>query len=295
MNKTIIAWSILLSALNFKAQLPNPGFEELTSEGKISYWGSIFLIPVYIDSTGSHTDSIIFDNQLYFSTNDAHSGLRALEMRNAYNYTSSQQIAGTANLMSDSVVSFAGTASISERPLYFSFYYKFLPAGNDTAYAYMEVFDYNGNSIGESSIELWAQKTNYTLVQKPISYHSTDSAAFISVRFSTSKSGNFATLGTRFLVDDVNMDINAGLYETDNSSVFVHCLPNPAEQELTIALAPEIENGIIFIYDLTGKLVHAVSFEENQQITIDVQTLPRGIYSLSVRTDTQAYHTLFAH
>src|SRR4051812_18007783 len=94
-NRTLSAIAVLLTAGTAGAQIPNSGFEVMNTDNHISQWGKDILMAVIIDSNGNTTsDSIVFDNALYFATPEAHSGQQAMEMRNGWNYSSGQGIAG---------------------------------------------------------------------------------------------------------------------------------------------------------------------------------------------------------
>jgi hypothetical protein len=92
------------------AQIPNSGFEQLNADGTVRNWGGVYLLPMYIDSSGnSFVDSIVFDNYFYFHTNDAHWGNSAIEMRNAWDYTTNQGMAGGVSADTDTVYSAWGS------------------------------------------------------------------------------------------------------------------------------------------------------------------------------------------
>src|SRR5436190_1945330 len=92
---------ILLIALSVKADpmnaqtVPNYGFEHLNYDGTSSNWGNMFLFPMWIDTNGSsYVDSIAFDNNWFYRpTNDAFLGNTAIELSNAWDYTTNQGIA----------------------------------------------------------------------------------------------------------------------------------------------------------------------------------------------------------
>src|SRR5690606_24929983 len=83
------------------AQVPNSTFEAVTGEDltQVESWGRFFTPPVSIDmETGQPTaEEIIFgDGAATFcsSVTEAHSGNRALRIRNAFNVTQNKVIAG---------------------------------------------------------------------------------------------------------------------------------------------------------------------------------------------------------
>jgi hypothetical protein len=116
-----------ISRLQSQVQIPNSDFETVNNKGQISHWGKTVLMSVTFDSLGNSIDSIVYDKGFYFPTNDAHSGLQAMEMRNAFNFGTGQAFAGGANLSNnDSDYSGFGTSlvPVQSHITDFSFYYK---------------------------------------------------------------------------------------------------------------------------------------------------------------------------
>jgi len=275
---TLIAFGIL--CFSVKAQIPNNGFETLNTDNNISQWSKTFLTVIIIDSTGSHGDSIVFDspnNALYLPTTDAHSGQYALEMRNAFNFTSNSGIAGGAHLSAEESYSIGFEAPIPCSPILpeaFSFYYKYFPLATDSAQAVVNLFDVDGIQVGEALVTLGGTVSNYTFVSTPIVYSDLRPVESFSISFATSSYGNQPTFGTRFMVDDVSFDGSLGLDELESSlSVF----PNPANSSFEINGLTGNES--IGISDLNGRVLESTG-EENQ--TINCSTWSNGIYLLKV-------------
>lgn len=283
------------------AQVPNSGFENLNTDGSIKNWGAPFFTIIEIDSTGvAHPDSIVYDNQLYFSTSDAHAGLKALEMRNAYYYTSGQKITGSARVSENDsdYAAFSSLISLTQQPVNFTFYYKFLPAGNDTAVAMLYLYDSNSNPVGEAIIEITSASSTYTLASKPVTYYTSNNPLpfFATVEFTTAKYGSTSTFGTRFLVDDVNLaQLATGIWTHDLKNNGIRCFPNPAEKQLTIQLDETIttdQNIKVQITDVSGKLIQRTTLTGNTTI-IDTKELDKGLYAVTIITPSKTYHSKF--
>ena len=63
--------------------------------------------------------------------------------------------------------------------------------------------------------------------------------------------------------------------------------PNPAEQEVNISTQPEfVQQGshVLYLYDLTGKLVLQKNFNRAQE-KLDLRGVKSGTYVLKLRTD----------
>lgn len=189
------------------AQLPNSGFEQTDTSGKIAHWGKEYTFSGWMDPSGQfHTDSIVVDNAFYFSATSAHSGSRALELRNGYNYTAQAGIAGAAHFstLPYQYSPFQNKLPLAAgRPTVLQFYHQFVPAGADTAWASVVLTDSAGAEIATGEAFLYQASPGYSLVTVPIVYTDSNQAAFIGVAFSTCKPAGVPTFGTRLLVDDV--------------------------------------------------------------------------------------------
>ncbi len=299
MKKQIICLLAGLGTLALNAQVLNSSFEELNQSGSIKNWGANLIFLVAIDTNGNQiSDSLIIDNQLYFSTSDAHTGTKALEMRNAYFSESGEQLAGRANLtVNDSDYNaFTHLVSVPEKPQYFTFYYKFMPVHDDTAYALLRVLDINGYQIGEALVTIDEPATSYTFAAVPVYYTTSDSAAFVEIEFSTAKPGSQASYGTRFLVDDVDLHISSGINDRTNQSGSLFCFPNPASESITIALNDESfsKDTDIRLFDVYGRQVKVGAFSiSGDMLRMDVSTVVSGSYTISISNGSYYRTTRF--
>ena len=75
-----------------------------------------------------------------------------------------------------------------------------------------------------------------------------------------------------------------GIAERDNSDIRVY--PNPTTGELTIDNGQlTIDN--VEVYDISGKLVQTYRFNSSTKVNLDVSTLAKGAYSLSIYSEGQ--------
>jgi hypothetical protein len=271
-----------------QAQVNNCGFEQLNQDNSISYWGNIISIPSYIDSAGNlQSDSVVWNQNPLFCTPDAHNGLGAMEIRNGYDYTINESIAGNAFGMADSFFT-TPFIPIQSHPIDFSFYYKFYPVTNDTAYAFLTLLDSWLNPVGEAQVLISDSATTYTLASAPITYIGAGAnAAKIRIEFGTNYAahGHVAGFGTRLLVDDVNFTTVTGIQST-NKTNDLDIAPNPVQNELTIDIAGRNTTGI---YSLSGQKL-ATFFDQSK---IDVSGLTTGTYLIHITTPEKKYVTQF--
>jgi hypothetical protein len=286
---------LMLSAFafiaNVNAQIPNSDFESNLYDGSLGNWGNVYLMSVTIDdSTGvSHGDSIIYDGPFYALSNDAHTGNGALELRNAYNYTTGQGIIGAAGADDDSVFSSWSSLSIIEaqiHPTELNFYYKHLPVNGDTAVARLFLFDQAGNQVGGATAFMIGNVSTYTYSSTPVVYTSLDTVYLYALSFSNYYSEaddpTQCSLGSRTLIDDVSFTFSTGVNELENSIDF-SISPNPVSDRLMVK--HNSKQALQFeIIDLTGKVLQAGTMNSMQPIEMQ-NKLAAGIYILSLQNE----------
>ncbi len=299
MKKLLFFTLMTAATITTKSQIVNNSFENLNPNGTIKNWGDLFIWSGSLDTNGVwQADSVIFDNELYFSTNDANTGLRALEMRNAFNFTTSQKISGSARLSQNDTAYavFTQVINIPQRPSHFSFFHKFFPVANDTAYAQMTVLDTNGNDIGSVDIDISAPSSVYSQISKPVIYTSNAPGAYIMVGFKTAKPYTTASFGTRLLIDDVNI-LFTGLFENENPDKDVlTCFPNPAPGIIHLLIDEQRrgQKGVVEVSDFNGKIVRVIPLTGDERLLhLETADLADGPYSISLKTAAGIYRTTF--
>lgn len=291
----ILAISLTCVCSNHAQTVLNNGFENINSNNSIKHWGNVYLMSVWIDSNGvSHSDSIIYDGPFYNSTSNAHTGSKALELRNAWNYTTNKGIAGAVGCDEDSIFSGFGPINMVPTnatpfnpfsPFNFGFYYKFSPQNNDSALAEITLWDSSGNQLGQGTIIIGTPTNNYTLINAPLNYTSSGIAAFYSFRIS-----NFYTaapdvrqpsLGTRLLVDDIGFNFVTNVSSIKEEKTLIY--PNPASEFITI----EIPANKLFNYcinNISGQTIQN-GFLTSKSTIIPLTKLNSGIYYVHIYND----------
>ncbi len=96
-----------------------------------------------------------------------------------------------------------------------------------------------------------------------------------------------------YFIDDVSVVdcTGIGIKEEDKDEV-ISIYPNPCASQLGIT---NYELGIkeIKIYNVIGELVYGSAGSPTQELTIDVGSLPKGLYFIEVQTDTQSINKKF--
>lgn len=284
--KRFLLCTALLTALIpgwLHAQLFNPGFENLNSNGTCSNWGNNYIFSVFIDSSGVVTgDSIVFDNQFYAATTDAHSGSYALELRNAYNFTTNEGIAGSVSADEDSIFTSWGTfeqVAISGYPVDFGFFHKYFPANGDTGLAILLVFDAMGDEIGRAEILISGTVPVYTYLSAPVVYTVNALPAAYTLNFSTANVYVEPSFGTRLLIDDVILNVSPTSLPEDVNGNDIDVFPNPANQSFTISQQEQVLQAYT-ISDISGRIIGNYQMF-GKSIVHDTADLKNGVYFLT--------------
>lgn len=279
-------FALLFSNKQVSAQIPNGDFETLNWDGTLSNWGNVYLMAVSIDSLGNtFMDSIVWDGPYYSKTVDANTGNFAMEMRNAYNYTTNHGIAGSVSADTDSVYTAWGAlefVSIQIQPTDFSFYYKYNSVGNDSGIARLTVYDYMMNPVGNAEVVLSGISSVYTYTSVPITFTSLDPVAYYSLNFSTKISlADMPTephLGTSLIIDDVHLSSTTGIGSNNLMENSYSLFPNPSKENLNIS-SKNSEEINYCIYNMLGKKILEGKILPGTQ-SISTGQFSNGVYAI---------------
>lgn len=299
MKKQLLGLLFLLTVSltsGFAQGILNHGFESLNADSSLSNWGNVYLNAIWVDSNGVwHSDSIVVDGGWYYGpSTDAHSGNLALELRNSWNFSTNEGIAGAAGCDDDSVFSAWGllnliptyaTVNAPFHPSEFGFYYKYSPVHGDTAYANLALWDSIGNAVGNCQVLLTEATSGYTYTSAPINYSIPGLASFYSLSF-----GAFYTdtpglrqpgFGTRLLVDDVGFQFAVAADAGAVTSLQVY--PNPGSG-LVHVRSESAELVGYRIHDGLGRRCAAGGLRGNAAV-VSLEGLGAGVYMLEVETE----------
>lgn len=186
----------------------------------------------------------------------------------------------------DSIV---GGMQVNSNPKKISGYYKYIPNGNDTAYAVAYSIGENYTSgkreMKEENYAILPPAANYTAFE--INFQYTGYPAVDTIRFGFLASNIFQGVnfndGSKLLIDSLNISYYpVGIEETDkDESVKVY--PNPASNYVNF----EFENrkqGVLSIYNMNSKLVYSeeINSEKHQ---INTNKFAKGLYLYSFKTE----------
>jgi Secretion system C-terminal sorting domain len=291
MKKSILFLAIL-AVVTSQAQVINSDFEIIKPNGKISNWGINFFQPVSIDvgSGQSVADQILFDNYIDFSvssTNEAFSGNKALDIRNAYNNTKQQVIPGGAMVFQDATQDMPGwgagmPVALGDEITLLGFHHKFMPFGTtDAVTAELVVFGESGE-IGRATITISNPNflpvpIDFSYLETPVIYTSTETPIFMTLSFMMGEIET-ATYGTRWIIDNVRVN-NSLLATTKNLVSKFSVLPTLANDQITITKndAQSNSNSNFKIINLEGRVLKNLN-TDSKITNVNIADLASGMY-----------------
>ncbi|MCB9174915.1 MAG: T9SS type A sorting domain-containing protein [Flavobacteriales bacterium] len=90
---------------------------------------------------------------------------------------------------------------------------------------------------------------------------------------------NVSVVNTEF----VNVDFLTSISETNIGGIKVY--PNPAIKALTIELDELLQNGVLNIKDVSGKMVLSQQLSNTNKLTVPISHLAKGVYLLEITSD----------
>ncbi|MBS1650569.1 MAG: PCMD domain-containing protein [Bacteroidetes bacterium] len=310
MIKKFTISTILISTTAIaQVQLPNPSFENLGNPSpgistELTGWYSnksgssvaqLANATCFQDNTKAHTgnNSMRLETISYFGT--AVNGSASTGVINAPNFTKAQGYIGTINY---STSSDDRRYACTSKPDSIAGWYQYTP-GNSTEQAkvraILHIGDYNdpetpvssnhpdlsANKIGDAlfvssagvAVNSWKRFT------APFNYVSSATPAYIMVNLTSSNNQTTTVTGSKLWLDDLILiyntttDIKSNQLVQNMSHVFC------ANNNLNVSFETSSEeNSIIYLYDVTGKLLKTDKIDNNKINTINLSELNSGMY-----------------
>jgi len=173
----------------------------------------------------------------------------------------------------------------TSKPEGMSYYAKYTPVGNDTAFAYLTLSKWNASqhkrdTIGYTVDKIYSSITNWSKRILPITYTNTiDNPDTLLIIFSSSsRVQTVAQLGSTFTIDEISLypTGTSNIIETASDNLVLY--PNPVSSVLNLKnIDSNISN--IKIFDVSGKKVfeNKISTFTN---TLHLSALSNGLYYL---------------
>lgn len=254
----------------FENWVPNPGYED--PQG----WGTLNLLTAFGNPVSVSKDSV-----------SPYAGSYSMKVETIVltNNPSPADLKDTFGTAFTGNVSFAGQVlgfAYANRPANLTFYYKYAPNNNDSAYAFVLLSKWNNanskrDTIGFGLFNISGTVSSYTLASLTINY----SGQFAGVAPDTAMI-NFSPCadinpqpGSALYVDELSFSGgNVGIAEVKEALVALY--PNPAVNELNITVSNETYNSVN-IHDVNGKLLSSTPLV-NKSAQIALTGFESGTY-----------------
>ncbi len=164
-----------------------------------------------------------------------------------------------------------------------SFWYRYIPNGVDTASCSVAMYHFNTTTntrelIGGGIWKVDSAVTNWTSATIPVVYDSLNLMPdTVLVIFSASSLYSQPHLNDTMNIDSVTTTELAGIDNLNSQNTKVNVYPNPANEQISLAVAGQIQAVRVEVYDITGKLVASYSVHNNF-LTINTQLYHSGLY-----------------
>lgn len=260
--KKIFATTLWLASLCAAAQITNPGFET---------WNGT-------QPQGWENSNGDGDNTSVISSNDAHSGSRAIQL-------SVVQVFG---------INLPGTITQMDIPLTsvpssLRFWMESSFPNDALLLVSATVSDANANPLAYATSFVSNDYNNYTEVAVPFEVVATGTPTKVDIIFSIgSQNGDLTELVDAVVrLDDVSLsNIPVNVEEQTKSEMEIIVYPNPASGDF-VTLQTDFKGAVdISIVDMTGKLVfqqNMLNVDTAGNIGLDISSLASGFYSVHVR------------
>ncbi len=309
MKKILLSLSLLviLGLPQAMAQVPNSGFETWTKNalatnawdpnggiGTTGWWDlntfNFFLlgstpITVYKDSLNPFQGK--FCAKIVSQTMSTVSYDTMKHFDPTFNYPQ------TNGLMFTATVSLSGVLTgipVTSNWQSFSFYYKYFPNGSDTCSCTVAM--YHWDAVGKKRIliggGIWKSGVGqpaWTKDSSIIRYDTTLMADTAFVIFSAASVYSNPKVNDSMMVDEAG-DISA-VNNVPAHHDNVNLYPNPANNQINLAVSGVYQANLVEVYDITGKLVSTYSMHNNF-LNINTQSYNSGIYIYKMFDNTGA-------
>ena len=164
----------------------------------------------------------------------------------------------------------------TDEPGVFSFWYKYLPLGQDTAYANIQ-FTENGSIVGGAEQKIYGTQTTYA--QITMNTNMTGTPDTMAIWFNA---GRYPT--TRFIVDELMLSSFVGEREIIDGFNIISLYPNPSNNIVNIDI-----NGItnekltLTVLNTLGQIMMNIEIDNNgNSINFDASELKSGQYLIVI-------------
>jgi hypothetical protein len=283
MKKTITLFAaLLISTAGLWAQAtPNAGFETWTHVTGFFAYDT----PNNWDCANSQSATVgIFG---CVKATKVHSGSFAVELiTESILSITAPGVVTTGTLPTSTSGPITGGIAYSGRPDSISGWYEYTPQGADKAFFSFYLFGSaanNADTVAEASFSTPnATVSTYKYFNAPLVYRNSDPVVNSIWLISSSAGTGTAVVGSTLYADDLGIITNpAGINELASSEVSISVYPNPATDYVTVS-NPSSVKATLTLSDVTGRVISSAKIDNGSTTTINVSTLPGGVYIYSI-------------
>ncbi len=171
----------------------------------------------------------------------------------------------------------------SNKLLTFSFWYRYIPNGSDTCSCSVGMYHYDTATkqrelIGGGIWKIDSTVTNWTPVTIPIIYDSANLMPdTVVVLFSACSLYSHPKVNDTMNIDSVTTIMATGINNITTENVRVNIYPNPANNQVSLAVTSQIPTSHVEVYDIAGKFMGSYAMHNNL-LTINTQSFNTGLY-----------------
>jgi hypothetical protein len=242
-----------------------------------------------------------------YRTTDSHSGTYAAALVSKL-YTSIgifiPGMLGTSKLLiTQATIKLGKPCPYGCDPKHFTGWFKYFPVNGDSCKFAILVSHYNTSThhrdtlaYGDTLIK--ATVATYTMFDVPVKTINVGTApdsltilAVASGAFSvTNLLGGQGQPGSTLYVDDLSVEYPLGIQQVLLPEVAVNTYPDPASDMLTIELSTKVNNGLLQVYNLQGKMMEKINLSDTKT-TVSISHLSTGTYYYKLTNGKEVINT----
>ncbi|MCK9204595.1 MAG: T9SS type A sorting domain-containing protein [Bacteroidales bacterium] len=212
---------------------------------------------------------------------------------------------GTATLDFQNVRAILGRSCPGWKPTKLQGYFKFEPVNGDSCAAVILLSKWNSTTLQRDTVgygKLVTKDTvsTYTRFEVPVDYsYPSSNLSPDSITILTVSSAGFNVIsfmysigqpGSTMYVDDLSLEYPAGIEQSLMPETSITMFPNPANETLTVTLGKTVENGILEIFDVTGKMISTMDLTGKLTV-LPVYSLSNGAYFIKIKEGSRLLNT----
>jgi hypothetical protein len=272
---------LFFNYINAQNAIPNPGFENWTSQGSYDNctgWGTIDAsISTFCSCAGTAVKTAV--------TGEFHSGTLAMKLKTLSVFGQTAPGIAATGTINTSTQAVDGGVSYNLRPDSIVGWYRYTPSGTDTGSVEITLSKWNTGTnkrdvVAHAKFTQNTSVASYARFAQALTY-SLSSAPDTMVVILLSSSTTAAQVNSTMWVDDLDLIFNSTTNIATNhlANSLTSVYPNPSKGSFVIETS-STEKQTMQLFDVNGKLV--LTQTVIGKTNIDVSNLAEGVYNLSL-------------